>query len=79
MPGRTKPLTPWGKEVKKRMLDADVALPELVSAVRSKGHLLTAPKLSTMLSGQLGQRSPEMVEAIEEYLGIHEMHAGRPA
>ncbi len=79
MPARTIPLTPWGKEVKKRMLDTDIQPRQLVATIRARGLLITEVKLSQMLSGQVGRRSPEMVAAVEELLDIPPGIAGRPA
>lgn len=79
MPPRKRPLTPWGKEVKIAMLNADITPKELVASLRARGLLITDAKLSAMLSGQVGQRSPEMVAAVEEMLDISPAVAGRPA
>lgn len=79
MPARTRPLTPWGKEVKKRMLDADIQPRQLVATIRARGLLITEVKLSQMLSGSVGRRSPEMVAAVEALLDIPPGIAGRPA
>ncbi len=79
MPPRKRPLTPWGKEVKHAMLNLDITPKELVASLRARGLLITDAKLSAMLSGQVGQRSPEMVAAVEELLDIPPAVAGRPA
>ena len=79
MPARTMPVTPWGKEVKKRMIDTDIQPKELVAIIRARGILITTVKLSQMLSGVTGQRSPDMVAAIEDILSIPPGIAGRPA
>lgn len=79
MPNRIKPLTPWGKQVKIRMIAEDITAPELVEAIRAKGLRITGAKLSAMLSGSAGTRSPEMVEAIDSLLSIPAGVAGRPA
>lgn len=61
------------------MLDTDIQPRQLVAAIRARGLLITEVKLSQMLSGQVGRRSPEMVAAVEELLDIPPGIAGRPA
>lgn len=79
MPNRTLPLTPWGKAVKIKLLSEDMAPRELVAAIRARGILITETTLSKLLSGTAGQRSPAMVAAIDEILGISPEVEGRPA
>ena len=79
MSNRKEPLTPWGKAVKIAMLQKDISPKELVEQVRAKGPKITATTLSRLLSCSIGQRSPEMVAAIDEILGIPPEVIGRPA
>lgn len=79
MPKRTRPLTPWGKEVKKKMIDLDLDPDALVRAVRAKGLTFDKSKLSRVISGEVGQKSPELIAAIDSLLGIPADVVGRPA
>lgn len=79
MPKRTRPLTPWGKEVKKRMIDMDLEPEDVVRAVRDQGHNFDKTKLSRVISGEVGQKSPEVIAAIDSLLGIPADVVGRPA
>lgn len=79
MPARRKPLTPWGKEVKKAMLDGDIAPQTLVDAIRAKGLRLTGSVLSAMLSGSAGFCSHEIIAEIDAMLSIPPDVPGRPA
>lgn len=79
MPRRCRPLTPWGKEVKKQMLEQDIEASQIISALRAQGIRTSASQISCMLSGTLGQRSPEVVAAIDRLLSIPEDIPGRPA
>ena len=79
MPKRTRPLTPWGKEVKKRMIDLDLEPEDLVRAVRDKGITFDKTKLSRVISGEVGQKSPELIAAIDSLLEIPAEVVGRPA
>ena len=79
MPKRTRPLTPWGKEVKKRMIDMDLEPEDLVRAVRDLGYTFDKTKLSRVISGEVGQKSPELIATIDRLLGIPADVVGRPA
>ena len=79
MPARCRPLTPWGKEVKKRMLDLDMDPQDVVDAVQAKGLNLHKSFLSAMICGVSGKNVPETVAAIDEILGIPPDVMGRPA
>ena len=79
MPKRTRPLTPWGREVKMRMLAMDLSNKELVSKICGTGVRVNEAKLSMMLSGAGGQRMPEVIAAIDSLLGIPADVVGRPA
>lgn len=77
---RTRTLTLWGKEVQKRMIDRDMTAMEVVDILRANGiPTITSAKFSAMLTGTVGTRSPEMVAAIDELLGIPPEVPGRPA
>ena len=62
-----------------KMIDANMSATQLVDVLRAKGQRITGAKLSAMLSGSLGTRSPEMVEAVDSLLSIPADVAGRPA
>ena len=79
MPARSRPLTPWGKEVKKKMLDLDMRPQDVIEQVRARGLNLNSPFLSEMLCGVSGMKVPETVAAIDDILGIPPEIAGRPA
>lgn len=79
MPARSRPLTPWGKEVKKRMLDLDMSPQDVVDAVHKRGLNLQKSFLSAMICGVAGMNVPATVAAIDEILGIPPDVTGRPA
>lgn len=76
---RTHQLTPWGKEVQKQMIDKELSAAQIVDVLRERGLRITRGKFSSMLTGMVGARSPEMVQAIDELLGIPADVSGRPA
>lgn len=79
MPARRRQLTPWGKEVKKRMLDLDLSPQDIVDQVHERGLNLHRSFLSAMICGVSGKNVPDTVAAIDEILGIPPDVTGRPA
>lgn len=77
---RVHALTPWGKEVQKKMIDNDMTAGDVVGLLRANGlQTLTRAKFSAMLSGIAGAGSPQTVAAIDNLLGIPPEVPGRPA
>lgn len=79
MPPRIKPLTPWGKEVRIRMIRNDITPKKLIETIRGYGLIIDESKLSKMLSGTVGQRSPDVVACIDKLFSIPDDVPGRPA
>lgn len=79
MPERKRRLTPWGKEVKMRMLALDISAKDLVRAINDQGITFDRTKLSRIISGEVGQKSPELIAAIDSILEIPDDIPGRPA
>ena len=77
---RIHTLTPWGKEVQKRMIEKDMTATEVVDILRENGlPTLTRGKFSAMLAGIAGAKSHETVAAIDDLLGVPPEVQGRPA
>ena len=76
---RKHPLTPWGKEVQKRIIDMELSAAEVVRILRARGIPITLASFSAMLSGRHGMRSPDTIAAIDELLSVPQDVAGRPA
>lgn len=72
-------LSPWGKEVFKRIIDKDLTQTEVVDMLRAQGLKITRASLCEMMSGRHGMRSPDMVAAIDRLLDVPDDVAGRPA
>ncbi len=72
-------LTPWGKCVKKRLLELDIPATKLSMLLREKGIIASRATISGMMHGYRGSRSEHIVDAINNILGIESEVAGRPA
>lgn len=72
-------LTPWGKRVKKRLLELDLAATKLPSMLLAKGVKTSRATISGMMHGYRGKRSEQIVDAINEILGIEDEDVARPA
>ena len=78
MPARKTALSPWGKEVKMRMLAFDLNSRDMVREIHSRGITIDATMLSHVISGRQGQKSPRLIAAIEAILEMPDGLEGRP-
>ena len=78
MPARKTTLSPWGKEVKIRMLALDLNSRDMVRELRTRGISIDVTMLSHVISGTQGQKSPRLIAAIETILEMPDGLAGRP-
>ena len=66
-----KPLTEFGKEIKKRMIDSRLSQKQLIEEVRGKtGLYFDRSYFYKIQTGQL--KSPKIVQAIKEILELEE-------
>jgi len=63
-------LSPWGVEVKKRLIDRSLKQDDLVSMLQRQGHSINKVALSNLLYGiGVSNRQPE-IESISQLLNI---------
>lgn len=63
-------LSPWGAEVKKRLIDRSLKQDDLVGMLLDQGHTIDKAALSNLLYGiGVSNRQPE-IESISQFLGI---------
>ncbi|MDE7245141.1 MAG: hypothetical protein K2O18_14375 [Oscillospiraceae bacterium] len=71
-------LSPWGAEVKKRLIDRSLKQDDLVSMLRYQGYSVDKAALSNLLYGiGVSNRQPE-IESISELLDIPYSKQTRP-
>lgn len=63
-------LTPWGMEVKKRLLERSLKQDDLVNALRSQGHSIDKGALSNLLYGIGVSNRQSEIESISQMLDI---------
>lgn len=63
-------LSPWGGEVKKRLIDRSLKQDDLVSMLRDQGHNIDKAALSNLLYGIGASNRQSEVESISRFLGI---------
>lgn len=62
--------TPWGVEVKKRLLDRNMKQDDLVKYLNDMGFKITKGHLASLLKGVGTTNRKAEIEAISEYLDI---------
>lgn len=67
------PLTPWGREVKRTLVEKDLTVAQLARDLARHGILTNKCTISSMLRGYRGQRSAELKSAINRFLGIQDV------
>ena len=65
-----KILTPWGKEVKRRVLDRDITQDEVVQHLNFRGFKISKDAFTKLLYGIGVSARRAEIEAINEYLEI---------
>lgn len=63
-------LSPWGAEVKKRLIDRSLKQDDLVKTLRGRGHDINKSALSNLLYGIGASNRKAEIEAINEVLEI---------
>ena len=63
-------LTPWGMEVKRRLIDLGMKQQDLVSALIDKGYKVDKTTVAHMLRGNHVSRRDEEIKEINKLLGI---------
>jgi len=63
-------LSPWGVEVKKRLLDRSLKQADLVTMLRARGHNIHKGALSNLLYGIGVSNRQSEIESINQFLDI---------
>ena len=63
-------LSPWGMEVKKRLIDRSLKQDDLVSALQGQGHNIDKASLSNLLYGIGVSSRRQEIESISKILDI---------
>lgn len=63
-------LSPWGAEVKKRLIDRSLKQDDLVDALQGQGHSINKAALSNLLYGIGASNRQEEIEYISRFLDI---------
>ena len=63
-------VSPWGAEVKKRLIDRQMQQDDLVSFLQGQGFQITKFTLSNLLYGIGTSNRQREIESISDYLGI---------
>lgn len=63
-------LSPWGAEVKKRLIDRSLKQDDLVSMLRNQGYAVDKAALSNLLYGIGVSNRQSEIENISQFLGI---------
>ena len=71
------PITPWGKQVKIRLIELGFTANDLVAKLKERGIKTSRATVSGLMHGYRGTRSDEMKNAIDEILDLEIV--GRPA
>lgn len=71
-------LSPWGVEVKKRLIDKSLKQDDLVAILLDQGYSIDKAALSNLLYGiGASNRQPE-IEGISQFLDIPYLRSGKP-
>ena len=68
----TQKQTPWGIEVRHKLLDANLTQTKLIGELKSKGITLAKSQLNALLKGRGLRTQQEAIHAINQILGIPE-------
>ena len=68
----TQNQTPWGKEVRHKLLDANLTQTKLIEQLKEKGFILTKSQLNALLKGRGLRTQQDAIHAINQILGIPE-------
>lgn len=63
-------LTPWGAEVKKRLIDSNIRQIDLVSALQAKGYMVNKAIISQLLYGIGASARSREIKEINRILNI---------
>lgn len=63
-------ISPWGTEVKKRLLDRQMRQDDLVSALRNRGYTIDKAALSNLLYGSGISNRQDEIACISQILDI---------
>lgn len=63
-------LSPWGTEVKKRLIDRTLKQDDLIDKLRGQGYSINRATLSNLLRGIGASNRQGEIEFISQFLGI---------
>ncbi len=70
-------LSPWGVEVKKRLLDRSLKQDDLVGVLRTQGHSIDKAALSNLLYGIGVSHRQAEIKSINQFLDIPYLKRGQ--